>query len=461
MKTEATRHPECNRAVRDATGLPGLAVAALLVIGAPGAAAVEPDDAVGREFAVFTGSVEAAAIEDAASREFAVFAGSLAMEPVADATSREFSLFAGSLAPIAAHDAVTREFSIMAGGAPGVAARDAVAREFSILVLTPPVVILDPSIAIYQEGDAPLRIDAAALVENADSTDFGGGFLRAELLTGAATGDRLMIEEIPGGPITLETDGEVRFEEVAIGTFTGGESGAALIVTLNAEASIAATQALVRSIAYANAVRFPEAGVREIGITLADALVGEGPTATREIGVVPVNHDPVAGDDHLGAARDVPLVFDVASLLANDVDPDGDTPLVLAFPDEATTRGGSIGLADGMVTYTPPPGFTGTDRFTYSLSDPFGGVGTGMVTVYVRAPDDPSVTVLEFALTEGGFALALVGLPARSYQGFTSSDLASWELFAIGGSNAIGSLNFLDPTATEEASRFYRFSLTP
>lgn len=403
----------------------------------------------------------AADVEDAVSREISIFAGSLTAVATADAASRESSVFAGSLQPIAVRDAATREFSIMIGGAPRVEARDAVAREFSILVQTPPVVILATTPLLYREGEAALRIDASATVENQDSTDFGGGFLRVEFITGEAAGDLLTIEETPGGIISLETDGEVRFEGVAIGTLTGGNGGEAMVVTLNAEATIAATQALVRSIAFAKPTRFPLAGVREIGFTLADALTGEGPTATRDIIVEPVNHDPVAGDDFLGAARDEPLVFDVAHLLANDTDPDGDTPLVLAFPDASTTRGGSISLVGESVTYTPPAGFTGTDGFTYSLSDPFGGVGTGRVTVYVRAPDDPSVTVRHMGLTGDGFVLALIGLPATSYDGFTSDDLASWTPFATELSGAVGTLHFLDPAATDEGTRFYRFSLTP
>ena len=435
MKTNAPTHPGYGLAA--SAWLAGI-VAALLLMCAPCAAA-EPDDAVGREFSVF--------------------AGSLAVVDVDDATSREFSIFVGSLEPVAVIDAVSREFSVIAGGTPQVAARDAVAREFSIMVQTPPTVILATSMLDYREGDAPLRIDAAALVENPDSTDFGGGFLRVELLTGGAPGDLLAIEEVPGGPISLESGDEVRFEDVAIGTFSGGAAGDALMVTLNSNASIAATQALVRSIAYANSIRFPDAGVREVGFTLADALVGEGPVATREILVEPVNHDPVAGDDFIGAARDVPLVFAVARLLANDSDPDGD-PLELAFPDGTTNNGGSIGLAAGVVTYTPPPGFTGTDHFAYTLSDPFGGVDTGMVTAYVRAADDPSVTVLEMGHTGDGFALALVGLPDTTYQGFTSQDLASWLPFATQASDEIGALHFLDAEAGDFPVRFYRFALS-
>ena len=439
MRTDVTRNPGCNPAAPITKRLPATAASAWLFVASLSAAA-DPDDA--------------------SSREFSVFAGSLAMAPVTDASSREFSLFAGSLAPVAVRDAVTREFSVLAGGAPGVPARDAVAREFSVLVLTPPVITLDPSSLNYREGDAPLQIDATASVANPDSNNFGGGFLRGEFVSGEAPGDLLVILEIPGHPITVDPGGEVRHEDVPIGSFSGGEEGAPLMVMLNGDASIEATQALARSIAYANDVRYPDAGAREVGLTLADALVGEGPTATREILVDPVNHDPVPGDDTLGVARNTPQVFAVARLLANDIDPDGDTALDVAFPDATTARGGTIGISGGMVTYTPPPDFTGTDQFSYTLSDPFGGIGTGKVKAYVRAPDDPSVTVLEMGLTDGGFALALVGLPDRSYQGFASEDLVVWAPFAMETSDEIGALHFLNPGALDFPLHFYRFSLS-
>lgn len=40
---------------------------------------------------------------------------------------------------------------------------------------------------------------------------------------------------------------------------------------------------------------------------------------------------------------------------------------------------------DGTVTYTPKRGFSGTDRFTYSVSDGKGGTSTATVTVSVKA----------------------------------------------------------------------------
>lgn len=39
---------------------------------------------------------------------------------------------------------------------------------------------------------------------------------------------------------------------------------------------------------------------------------------------------------------------------------------------------------DGTYTYTPNPGFVGTDSFTVQATDPGGGIGTGAVTILVN-----------------------------------------------------------------------------
>ena len=75
------------------------------------------------------------------------------------------------------------------------------------------------------------------------------------------------------------------------------------------------------------------------------------------------------------------------TVLANDTDPDaGDTLSVAAVG--ATQSGGTVTIPTGgqTVRYTPAPGFVGTDRFNYTVSDGKGGSMQMMVTVQVIAP---------------------------------------------------------------------------
>lgn len=105
--------------------------------------------------------------------------------------------------------------------------------------------------------------------------------------------------------------------------------------------------------------------------------------ATVTITVNPVNDPPVANDDSGATVEDTPVTIDV---LANDTDVDGDALVV-----DSVTQGanGSVTNNGLDVTYSPNPGFAGTDTFTYVASDGNGGTDTATVTVTVDAVNDP------------------------------------------------------------------------
>ena len=65
-------------------------------------------------------------------------------------------------------------------------------------------------------------------------------------------------------------------------------------------------------------------------------------------------------------------------MLANDDDVDGDTLSV-----DSVTQPASGSVTNDMtgVTYTPDAGFSGTDSFTYDLTDGYGGFDTATVSV--------------------------------------------------------------------------------
>ena len=72
----------------------------------------------------------------------------------------------------------------------------------------------------------------------------------------------------------------------------------------------------------------------------------------------------------------------IIDVLANDSDPDsGDTLSISALgtPDQ----GGTVAISNNAVSYTPAADFTGTERFSYTISDSTGGTDTATVTVTV------------------------------------------------------------------------------
>ncbi|MEM7105474.1 MAG: Ig-like domain-containing protein [Bacteroidota bacterium] len=107
----------------------------------------------------------------------------------------------------------------------------------------------------------------------------------------------------------------------------------------------------------------------------------------------PMNNPPIANDDHTQTEENTPVTIDV---VPNDYDPDGD---VLSTPNQLTSpsNGSVVQNGDGTFTYTPDPGFTGEDSFTYEICDPAGLCDPATVTIVVT-PDngmanDPPVAV--------------------------------------------------------------------
>ncbi|MBY5162749.1 Ig-like domain-containing protein [Salsipaludibacter albus] len=108
---------------------------------------------------------------------------------------------------------------------------------------------------------------------------------------------------------------------------------------------------------------------------------------------------PVASDDAATTVVDEAVTIDV---LANDADLGGD-PLSLGGVG-APSDGTAVANADQTVTYTPDPGFVGTDSFPYQVCDPDPQCDTATVTVTVLAVNAPPVAVDDAVTTGVGVA---------------------------------------------------------
>ena len=124
----------------------------------------------------------------------------------------------------------------------------------------------------------------------------------------------------------------------------------------------------------------------------------QGKLQADEDTLVVANQPPIAIDDPASTPERTPVIIDVTG---NDTDPDGDdgyaTSLEVAQPGDGTTER----QPGDRVRYTPTDGFTGVDRFTYTLCDVVdakGGKDCDSATVTVtgrRRPlpvDDPDNT---------------------------------------------------------------------
>ncbi|MCP4304893.1 MAG: DUF11 domain-containing protein, partial [bacterium] len=105
------------------------------------------------------------------------------------------------------------------------------------------------------------------------------------------------------------------------------------------------------------------------------------------------NRPPVAVDDADVTDQDTPVVI---AVLDDDSDPDGHD---FEITDTTDPANGTVTVnPDGTITYTPNPGFSGTDTFTYTICEVEGTVGgipstglcdTATVTVTINPVNQP------------------------------------------------------------------------
>lgn len=105
--------------------------------------------------------------------------------------------------------------------------------------------------------------------------------------------------------------------------------------------------------------------------------------ATVSITVSAVNDVPDAVNDSASVAED--SSNNIINVLANDTDPDGNTLSIIAVTQPAN---GSVVNSGTDAAYTPNANFTGTDTFSYTVSDGNGGTDTATVTVSVGGVND-------------------------------------------------------------------------
>ena len=122
-------------------------------------------------------------------------------------------------------------------------------------------------------------------------------------------------------------------------------------------------------------------GTDSFTYTISDGKGGTD-TATVEVSVGAVQDAPVADDDTLSTNEDTPKSVNV---LAGDTDVDGDT---LSISDKSDGANGTVSCSGSSCTYTPSPNFSGSDSFSYTVSDGQGGSDTATVGVTVSAVND-------------------------------------------------------------------------
>lgn len=155
-----------------------------------------------------------------------------------------------------------------------------------------PTVTLPGQAIAYTENGAAILLDPTATVTD-NSPNFNTGNLTVRFSNGGTAADRLTI--VPGGNVAL--DGKiVKVGGTAIGTYTGGIGTENLVITLNGNATPAATQALLRQIGYLNTAEDVATSSRTIEVTINDGTGFNSTPVTKTVNVAAVNDAPIVGN---------------------------------------------------------------------------------------------------------------------------------------------------------------------
>ena len=139
-------------------------------------------------------------------------------------------------------------------------------------------------------------------------------------------------------------------------------------------------------------------------VAVSDGHGGEA-RITVNVEVESVNDAPIARDREYRTQEDASVRGNVLSDGVADSDVDGDSLRVKTW---GVPGHGSLSAtgADGGFTYVPDPGYNGTDRFSYTITDGHGGEATAEVTITIAAVNDVPViqegTAVTVRMSEDG-----------------------------------------------------------
>ncbi len=256
----------------------------------------------------------------------------------------------------------------------------------------PPVISTATGPVTYTENAAAVIVSAAATVIDIDSANFNTGALF--VLPGIIdSNDRLAVRNQGSGAGQIGVSGTtVSFGGVAFGTIFSGLSGGALQISLNTNATPAATKALIENITFRTLGETPIGGNREIKFDLIDNLLGDSGFVTTTVSVVPVNDAPTLTlpGGTAGFTEDGPVVVLDAGATAADAEGNLDGGNLTAtitvngtVDDRLEVRNEGLGV--GQISVAGSFVYFGTGSGPVLIGSMAGGIGTTPLVITLNS----------------------------------------------------------------------------
>ncbi len=281
--------------------------------------------------------------------------------------------------------------------------------------------------AVYLEHAAAVAVNTAPVtITDVDNTAFGGGSLTAALTAGSHAGDglTLIVSATPGTGIEV-SGASVSYNGTAIGTLSGNGT-ASLSVALNANADVAAVQALAGAVGFFSSSSDPTADARTVTFTLVD------------------------GSGTAGGGHDTGSFTQTVLVITDEIN---QAPQI-SFPS------GSHVAADTGQTVAASSLFIGTDAegdvLTYYVCDNTTAANSGHFVLDGSALQDGTVYTLTAAqLAQTTFVAGAKGVSddilVMAYDGHHNSNNSNWnEVFVDANINRPPQLTF--PNGTHVAT---------
>jgi hypothetical protein len=185
----------------------------------------------------------------------------------------------------------------------------------------------------------------------------------------------------------------------------------------------------------------PDATIAAAGV-YSVTVTSNGCTSSPGTTTVVVKVSPTGGADTLATPKNTAATISSAKLKAND----SGTGLSLTAVSNPSVQGGTVSLSgvDGTLTYTPRTDYSGSDSFTYTLSNDQGCAVQVPVIVTIGPGQGGSANVLLAATVDGNFVVRFAGIPGETYTVETNS------VFSGPGWTKLGTENFKAP-GTDDA----------